>query len=1145
MPSSVNFDLYKQFYEYVNLNNSQEFDYDELYLIYANFIKQVNVSDFGKQWAEKYQYLRGWNKENYYRETLDNKTYETVKVFRISHMVEQHNDFIYELYNNILLNGYNEEDNSMNSIIRSHILEFKYAVVLNPEDYKKDYINYYKKYNIGQNEIIGIIVYHDFKSLTNIQDGKIVKNTANKISFNVFADYLVFLWVAKMKYNISFGGIDLLKLGIVGDADSIFFNNRIDIKNTILIDTDEISFRTDRRLIILNLDMNYIYRNRNAKNNDLNYNFINFNSMCNYINAGESKYELNYSRRMLSSEIFDEKAVKLINILCDNFKYNKINSTGSISYRYSNVIYDKNKHIENVLNMNQTLYFPILLKFFLYKEDAIDHSWVSATEYKIDFKTLYKSRIIQDISPLNKSQIDIENKLFKTIEDINALDLFIKPFDNNYARLIESLEGGNGYISLLSKLILFDSILDSGKLNKLSLIVSEFKKVNSDIYKYHAYPLPNETYTYDKLPDDGITVNAELGDKLSNDILNKFNFISNKKDQKLVKRIVLNRMLWFWTKNGYEIARSILEIEVVENLVNKYVNDIYDTLKKYFIKKNKDTGNDEFDKETFVLKYLGSGYDFEKKHIFTYNKYITDKNIDVVFQYIHDSISSGNVRTKLEFIFIFGKMISEYVVLPLFNKLSESEENPDIEKECNENKMDYEYVVERYKILTQKWRIIMQKRLEIEDRDIIKIENRKNAFEKMIKIRNILNAIANDTADARRIIFEDYKTILKSESHFIFYIYANFEFGNLMFERLEIKDWKDMTLGHENTGIDENTMFPKFDSFEFYAEKNNKILVRNRGIDTFRPKSFYGKSRPLGASKFMEEVNDYAKSYLTGISGHASLIFYMTRLFKTNASEDISKKKQSIENNMKIIALASIGYMLPRKDHSIDEIITAGKYYGLNCPEENIANGTCVEWLFPDVYEIEINNEKKTATKLDFMNKFTDITQREFNFFLKNEYISLVYEIYKLLISPEQTEVNKIRKTINEFKFSKNIGLKDNANFDKEIYIIFSIMRREAIEINKSQKMKMYDFETFNNDMNKLNNIKNAISDYYLDYFIYKFEDELYTPINDIKYTLPLYPSFEGNCLYFMKFYFCKWRSAEEKLKSQKTYDSICIEDII
>jgi len=1245
-------------------------------------------------------YAFGKNGELFFTITNGKDTY-IVKIFDMDNLT-QSGAFANEIFNNMYFN----RDSEIKQYIGRFLPTMKYAKVFKSNKYiKANYIS-----NIDN---IGIIAYLQFKQLFNDKEGRIVKNVPN-IDDNMFFDLLIGLMMIKLKYNYNLENVNAIDLAMLYSSNAVININFV--KNSLLFGN------ATMQCILLNFDMKHNYGTIKfdiSQQTDLT--FIPFLGMCSSIQTNGynnnaillsilNPLSSNALKALCKDYRYNKKCKNEIcginnefRILLYDLHANQIITFCNILHMLQSKLSSMSEaHVATqiIYNYNFLELYNAFVKniFGLYKEFTIESN-IDLFKNKIILtsdtkKWAYFNEFINNSQNYTDALEILTNT--KALKEYTAIDFL------NKMCLI-----GKDYITLVANLLYIQNVVGSSVVHNAIQIIDHLKNLSKlpDFPKEAKYKKLLTFYPHK--PISQVSSNIDIKDltlrTASFDAYGKemdLPFDMDKKSKKLdqiqrlhtysnrnyntpvrttlntlqisritqsnsedniIKRVIIERIKWYWTKTGYKLMTGIMESNIITMVVNKYTSQLSSTLHKLY--KNFSSINE---KKRFVTAYMNASYEFKKECIIKNNTTITDKNIDHVFKYALGAITKGNIRTKLEFIFASSKMLASEIIITLFDYI-ESNNIALFMNGCKTYHLDDSYLINRHKMLKSKLiedgfdpffsKIIQifeiidtnpigdQKYNELlmnfnmSDKhdlfidmynDYLSKQFKKSEISFVLKIFNLINVniilqplidpfdydksifgknnstyidtvqqiISKNTHDLAHetivdynlillkllklfsnstiLIYEkfaenvaifkklngdkklfdqiktvygdiqkhldsrglsgylEYKKKLVSQPFLIYMIYANFQFGNLMNERLTIiKDWEKIPDAPSYTSIETNILSPKLDNYEFYIPvKEDKMKWMMRGIDTYRSKTIYTDADRLEhpeESGFMELVYKYGLTAMTGISGHASLIYFATRILKLHET----KNK---ENDLRIIALACIAYMVPRKDHSIDEIIEAARFFGIECNSQDMSRSKCLETMFPETYEFD----KTIVTRNEFMNKVNLSMGMPVDIFFTDDYIQIVRNIYNILITKPDSGLLTIHDVmiklleqrerlglIRDNNTHEIIGIKnkiDSGELDKEMYIIFALLRRESYNINKIDIDVLKESISYDIDMSKFGKFYNTPSSFHTDYFVYKFEDEAKTPLFDLMYDLPLVGSFSGNCLYFMKYFFCKWQ---------------------
>ena len=317
----------------------------------------------------------------------------------------------------------------------------------------------------------------------------------------------------------------------------------------------------------------------------------------------------------------------------------------------------------------------------------------------------------------------------------------------------------------------------------------------------------------------------------------------------------------------------------------------------------------------------------------------------------------------------------------------------------------------------------------------------------------------------------------------MFLIYANFDYGDFNKERLKLISNSFETNVSKYGIFKKENITPIPDECEFFRKfDSNNILFLDRGIDSYRNRIFFS-NKANNTTDYDTIARDYAWGYYTGVSGHATGIMFTARIL------DVEKTKVK-NDDLRIFILGMIGYMVPRKDHTIGEILIASNYYfdgDVKCPEDSKKKSECLVWLHPEEYKFGDNTYKKE----DYIKILQENLTFKPGIFLSKEYLKI-----------------------------------GNLEWKKEMFIIFCIIRRELLDYNSNASQIMWMFDKTNRSISKLLRSDNKLTKNLIDFTIYHYEDEDTTPIGDLSNTLSLnnFSDLRRVCLYFMKHYNRAWK---------------------
>ena len=829
----------------------------------------------------------------------------------------------------------------------------------------------------------------------------------------------------------------------------------------------------------------------------LDNNFVHFPLLCNDFMQDYliNKYHI--------SNILKDKSRIILNYLCNDFKYFRTNDIKLHKYN----TYSDNLDLLMQIAYSQSLSFVQILSIFL-EEPIIQN--VPDNEYNVDFFDLYKKKLIDQsikleliyeedtndsikIKRTNPEKSDYIVKFDPANTIIDKPNLIKILLDENFNGLITqkifSVWRNYNYIDLISNMYYFYNLNDNHSnvdnfISKLSLIYKENQIHN--LFKYDNRNYFNNISNFTKFwisprfskYSDYKKINIA---KLPSKQINKLTKVKNN----FIRRIIGKRNVWSRTKTGFKLAKGILTNTHIIDLVNEYTKTLDIAIRTYFNDKDIDNSIPNFsekDKNNYVKMYIISGWTFDYDQIYVDNDYLTKQNILKIYGYVRCLINnSGNIRSKLEYMFNASRILCRTIIPKIFNKIQKNEID-DAKKLCTKYKVSYDYVKERYNVVDGKLTIF-----KIKDMD------------KYIQI-------ISESMHTKKHIWE------------MFLIYANFDYGDFNKERLKLISNSFETNVSKYGIFKKENITPIPDECEFFRKfDSNNILFLDRGIDSYRNRIFFS-NKANNTTDYDTIARDYAWGYYTGVSGHATGIMFTARIL------DVEKTKVK-NDDLRIFILGMIGYMVPRKDHTIGEILIASNYYfdgDVKCPEDSKKKSECLVWLHPEEYKFGDNTYKKE----DYIKILQENLTFKPGIFLSKEYLVCIGKIIELIgvWSGGRSITQKIKRL-------NNIGNKElskigNLEWKKEMFIIFCIIRRELLDYNSNASQIMWMFDKTNRSISKLLRSDNKLTKNLIDFTIYHYEDEDTTPIGDLSNTLSLnnFSDLRRVCLYFMKHYNRAWK---------------------
>lgn len=635
----------------------------------------------------------------------------------------------------------------------------------------------------------------------------------------------------------------------------------------------------------------------------------------------------------------------------------------------------------------------------------------------------------------------------------------------------------------------------------LSCMNKEFlKKINeyTNLEIVIKSPVDTNITNIGKIPENLVNFFRKYKNTYGTDIFGSNDNISVL--EKFIRRICLSRYQYSQLKYAYLIAKSILEdnYDFFINFLIKQMNNIFSMFKEqlYIV-------NGIFRKDIFVLHFLTLTTDFTIPSInkFEHSIFLEESYIDVIYDFIDGIIKKGNIRNKLFIYLAFSKMLHYTLIRKLFlifftrennmdtnilfkyginnnkitmNVLQETNFNFDVDVYCREYGLNFNLISYRYHIIKE---LVPLKKDDI------------------------------GTDNLKTYLFDVLDKNIKSV--FLLYIYEDFKYGTTSRVRF---DWnkiepKDYILIPKYNNI----IYPPVDIFEFYRQKNNYISFLDRGVDTQRM-SVYDKDNIF--------IESYRKGepVLAGASGHTADILLCLGYFEKSDNLFI------FLNAMKIMILICVSVMFPRKDHSIFEMYRAlqlfNKPFGTSvftCPEKNSKIGSCFRWLLTEnYYELNYNgidynfNGNKIYQKLDNMG-------RSFEYYLSVPYRHFIKDIVNIFYTEKENKIN-INDLINNIAETKKY-FKDFNHFNRELFIIMSIMRHEGKKLWMDDAEYAYNIELKHISMRNFINNNYPIPSIFTNDDIFLYEDNIVTCTRSVDDIIKPFDDFDNNCLILQKIY--------------------------
>lgn len=966
------------------------------------------------------------------------------------------------------------------------------------------------------------------------------------ISFNLFMEYLLTLWVIRLVCNITFLSNGPLSTVIAHRANKYInmnyvmkFNYDEDSKNIQLNMADEKYI-----LMIMNIDhKNVVYNHvigtypvSTTNNVIFDYKFLNYKSFCQKFGDGVQS-PMNVWDILFKKD--RPKISKIIKTLCNNFhEYNNKHFIPAISVKY-----DVEKHISS-FTYNQINYFAIL---FCIIGSNFKRTLLKTT---IDYNELLKYRISKDIDFINKYKhlkysthnnviIGFDSYKYKFVDSRND-DYYIRmTSDNNDIKIypngnvnyiiktyetlgiyssrlsndefihqLNKYAGDNGYINLIANLSLLSHLLPQFDSNKIIKKINDLDKtiIEYPNNKFLRYNGKKEDEKWSNIPNviESYVSMIKYNDNFGNGIKNLPGVNGS-----FLQTIILKRSQWFSIKNSMKFAYHIYNNDSINKMLNAYIKHAFRCLCHMVNTEDGepietaswDDVNDN--KREFIIKlFLQFSYDFEKPCVIIENIMMGSRNINSIYDYIKGIVyGDSRLRTKVEMMFLFSRLLGYYIG-KIYLLYIEKEE-----KEYNNQNID--------SIITK-----INDKIKLYKLNKNFIESQYGHF--LEKVHCLFRIPESEKFKSGKEYLNRMFKDIDRQTWMPLAISYNYNIGCMWNERKIISNKRGTP---EYAAIDVNDM--NTDDYEFIIKNklNTKGKFKTRGVDNSLTMGYIPEDNKKKLCdthpNIYKNVVDYALETISGVSGHTIGIIYSFKLFDT-----IEGSYDSL-NDQKIALLSAFAYMLPRKDHTIMEMVEAIKGFGIDC-DNAYKDYRCFESLIPDKYQFE----NSTFTKDDFLNKIYNKMGARFNTYINHSYYKFVETIYNIIITDH--DINDVFKQIeapNNRKLLEDAGVinvADDKVFFTELYILFCIFRREAsilfkkkdgtIDMNKI--VNLYDRLTY--DLESYGNAQQEYSDFLKDYLIYRYEDEEITPIEDAHYILELNDTFERNCLFFLQHYFKK-----------------------
>lgn len=1152
MPLSVHLHLYKIFYKYYELSFLG--DLEEL-----SYTKTDLKGNFG----ETFMYTNGSI---------------IVKIFDFNQL-DHCRSFISEILNNYMI--FKQCNGSAEQFILNNIPKLYNFYYLIPYQHSQEIK---KKMNIplNTNSAYGILVFEKFRPFVSVvnnvlklhDDDKNIENPDlgsllqlnsttnniymgnrrqmkiqyNLITINMFLEHLFTLWTLRIKLNILMNTAGPLSCVLMHQDKTNYGYN-------IIYDVDgkekRIGFDADSsyKMSIVNMDhknfksfLPKLLHTYNTNNKIMiDYRFIGTKSFCQEFGEGI------YNPRHIWNRVFEHKPVilTLIKSLCDDFfNYNYKHFISPMS-----ITYDQSKYISE-FGFNQINHFVVLLHMLKLPVNSI-------TTNEINYKIAIKSRLLEDIFIMNRHIDSLMNNFVHTFEEFPNMRVILKnktgskppiviPIESYlnvmlddhlsilipnitenisfsrfrlFMNLLEKISMGKGFVHMVSCVFMYIDLLQTSiqdkklKLKQLFLnfiwsISDENRLTYPSVFKYYGQRNISKWYNLDTHKDTPSF--APSGNKLS--------LLLSSLDP-FIKRVAIKRSQWFRMKNSLKLAQPILHDNLINTMLSIYTVHAFGCICNLF---NRDSGDIKFKnvwndiknpyyKSKMVRIYIKFSYDFDNSNLNVNNKIVQESNVNRIFEYIKDSIYNGNMRTKLETMFIFSRIMS-YFIGKLFLIQFEIEKGYDAYTSLLEKERDR--VIDRYQLSGSF------------------VTDQCNKFKRKVSERYRIPGAA-PFKSAKEYLEKMYENFEK-QIWMPIAISANYDLGYTWLERVDINNKQ----GTPDSGYikEKNASQLSIDKFEFVVDNTRSFAFTNRGVDNFRllnildkkTKDKLGDTHPdLGMM-----YNDFGLETISGVSGHAANILFSFKLF------NLSETSNSLDD-LKMVLLGCIAYMLPRKDHTIMEIVEASKAFGINC-EGKYETYNCLQSLIPETYTFN----SKSKTKEEYMRQIEDSMGASFDSYATSSYYDFANSVYNIMISDNDImNITKEFEKVDHIEYLRNAKVKNIDNpitLYKELYILFAIFRREAEHffIKKTgsasyeldSKLLLNLFDKYTCDYASYAKGENLYSEYLNDYTIYRFEDDEITPLQETSYRFPLQESFERNALFFLKYYFNKMNSSDNIL---------------
>jgi len=810
------------------------------------------------------------------------------------------------------------------------------------------------------------------------------------------------------------------------------------------------------------------------------------------------------------------KILKILKSLCFDFhKFNHKRFSYPITVSYSQI-----RMLES-FKYNQLTQLLINLIVIYGSTDgnyssSIDVYELLKARFEIDSNVISKRNAIFKVNERNNNLIIILETphITKIVYPLEGLDFITKnrrllialsaSNKDSIPKIISKLKfSANNYIELYSILMGIKDLLPTNA-KYIENICNYVKESKSTLNSYKAHKLAKKWFNMPDLDRD-LKDFIELGGKQS--------VFKSSKINNFIRRVSVRRSQWARLKESLKIAYPILNDKLINSMVSTYLKHTFESICTFSNYENIteakwSTEISESHKERMIRIFVQFSYDFEGNCVIATNDFIKKKNITNIYDYIKEIVhGKSNLRSKLEMMFVFSRMLSYYLgkIFLMFMDIDEG-------------------IVDRS---------IIEQKIE----KVAKLHSLNVEFLHEQYLR-----FADNVAENFRI---KGRSKFQSGREYLKVMYAEIEQQiwmplGIAFNYNISNNWPERQRISVNKGTPEYSKIPtdeiNADMYEFIIKSKDGMSgsFKTRGVDNYLAHNVLNKSEKEtlrideGHHPYVAKLaNDYGLTTISGISGHAAAIIFTFKAY--SFSQDMSPNP---ENDYRMALLGCIAYMLPRKDHTIMEMVEAVKGYGIQC----LANGideynmyNCLYSLIPETYTF--NGESKS--KVDYMVEINTSLGSRLNSFITIDYIEFLKNLQEL-ISRDNNNIDNLLKLIESslnrsYLENSGIVIKSDKDFYRQLYIAFCIMYREsAAYFGKyiEDDINMHQYYLY--DMVRYSEASEKYSEYLTDYIIYKFEDDDITPVRDAHHILPLVPSFERNCLFFLKYYFKKVHGLDE-----------------